>query len=165
MSKLKLLMLGILGTGALCAGCGDDDGDGDGEAKTYDITLTTAAEKPAPCGMAGASATGTAKVTISADGATVTVSDLQFTGLSGNNTATAAHIHYEGGMNPAVFNLGTSLAPPVSGTFTAANYPASPAPPIPSTYAAFITDMKAGKTYLNVHTGACMGGEILGQIQ
>jgi len=144
----------------LATACGGDD-DGDG-GKSFTVPLTTADEVPV-CASAGASATGSATVAISADGSTITV-NVTFSGLSG--AATAAHIHYGavGAAGGVVFPLGANPVSPVTATFRAADYPATPPTGAPAAFAAFVTDMEAGKTYVNVHSAACMPGEIRGQI-
>jgi hypothetical protein len=157
MKRLGSIVLGLL---VLQVGCGGDDDDD--RATEFDVQLTTAMEVPV-CTAAGASATGMATVTISADGTMVSVSNLTFSGLSG--AATGAHIHTgaSGVAGGVVFNLGTSLTPPISATFTAANFP-SPAPAGVADFTAFIAAMKTGGAYVNVHTAACATGEIRGQI-
>jgi hypothetical protein len=144
----------------LAAACGGDD-DGDGE--TYSDDLTTEEEVPL-CATAGADATGSSSVTVSDDGATISV-ELTFSGLSG--PATAAHIHYgeEGVAGGVIFLLGMNPVSPVTASFTASNYPATPPAGAPAAFADFVADLQDGKTYINVHTAACMPGEIRGQIE
>jgi hypothetical protein len=105
-------------------------------------------------------AKGSGWVTLSADDSTITF-HLEYSGLSG--AATAAHIHTgAAGVNGGVifpFVVGPS---PINGTFTAANFTPSGAI---TTYAQAIAAIKAGNTYMNVHTAANPGGEIRGQIQ
>lgn len=145
----------------LAAACGGDDDDDD-EGQTFTVPLTVAEEVPL-CASAAAGATGSATVTISADKSTITV-NLTFSGLSG--PATNAHIHYgEAGVaGGVIFPLGANPVSPVNATFDAADYPASPPTGAPATFAAFVTDMEDGKAYINVHSAACMPGEIRGQI-
>ena len=156
MARLSAAIAIILVTAA----CGGDD-DGDGE--TYSDDLTTEEEVPV-CAAAGADATGSSSVTVSDDGSTITV-ELTFSGLSG--PATAAHIHYgeEGVAGGVIFPLGMNPVSPVNATFTAANYPATPPEGAPAAFDAFVADLQDGKTYINVHTAACMPGEIRGQIE
>jgi CHRD domain len=152
-------ILVALGTLLLAASCGDDDGGG--ETK-FTVALTAADEVPV-CGAAAASATGSAEVTVSSDNSTVTV-NLTFSGLSG--AATNAHVHYGavGVMGGVIFPLGANPTSPINKTFTAADYPSAPPEGAPANFAGFVTDLKAGKAYVNVHTDACMPGEIRGQI-
>jgi CHRD domain len=167
---MKKLSLALSMVALVATGCGDDDDAGsvDGgaadsaAATTYTVPLTSAEEIPL-CGAAGAAAAGEATVTISADNTTVSV-EASWDGLSGD--ATAAHIHYGalGIGGGVIFLLGMPPGNPVTGTFTAADYP-NPIPDgAPADFAAFVTAMKAGTSYVNVHTDACMPGEIRGQI-
>jgi hypothetical protein len=144
----------------VAAACGGDD-DGDGE--TYSDDLTKEEEVPL-CDAAGADATGSSSVTVSDDGATISV-ELEFSGLSG--PATAAHIHYgeDGVAGGVVFSLGMNPVSPVTASFTVADYPATPPAGAPAAFDAFVADLQDGKTYINVHTAACMPGEIRGQIE
>ena len=145
----------------LFSACGDDDDDGGGTS--FDVTLTTAAEVPV-CVDAAANATGTAKITVSEDNATITV-NLTFSGLSA--AATNAHVHYGavGVAGGVIFPLGANPVSPVNKSFTAADYPNPPPEGAPADFATFVTDLKAGKAYINVHTAACGPGEIRAQIQ
>jgi T5SS/PEP-CTERM-associated repeat protein len=172
MRDTKILWL-VLAT-SLAVGCGDDDTnttpidapaasiDAPGAADTtYTVTLTKAQETAA-CAGAGANATGTATVTVSGDNSTITVSNMTYSGLSG--AATMAHIHANvAGMNGGVVLAFNSPASPINQTFHAADYTAATG--APANFAAFVTSLKAGGAYLNVHTTACSGGEIRGQIQ
>jgi hypothetical protein len=176
---LKLLAL-VGGIALLQVGCDDDEDDGQigGEVfpdapgtpeqpgTMFQVLLTPAEEVPA-CAASGFYATGAATVTISADESRVTVSGLRYSELSG--PATGAHIHAgpAGVAGPIVFDMSRELPPPAGLmlTFTQANYP-SPAPAgAPADYASFIADMKAGISYVNVHTALCPAGEIRGQLR
>jgi hypothetical protein len=128
---------------------------------TYNVTLT-AAQEVAPCAGAGASADGTATVVVTADNSMIVVSNVTYSGLSG--AATMAHIHANVvGMNGgAVLNF-TTVTSPFSHTFVAADYTAATG--APATFAEFVSSLKAGGAYINIHTGSCSGGEIRGQIQ
>jgi hypothetical protein len=160
-----------LAAAALVA-CGDDDGGGTPDANpggpdaaagtTFTVPLTRAEEVPA-CAAGGANAMGNATVTINGDGMSATVVvNITYQGLSG--AATLGHIHFgnTGAMGNVVLGF-TSLASPINQTFTSANYTAAAG--APTTYADFITQLKSGgKAYINIHTQACPGGEIRGQI-
>jgi hypothetical protein len=179
----KLMVL--VGTAALFAACGgDDNGGGPADASTggaadastggtpdaaagattYTVSLTRAMEIPA-CASGGANASGMATVMIPADNASIVVSNFTYTGLSG--TATLGHIHSgaTGVAGPVVLNFGTgaALTSPINKTFVAADYVAATG--APANFAAFVTALKAGNAYLNIHTSACGPGEIRGQIQ
>jgi hypothetical protein len=171
------LLASVWAVAFLAAGCGDDDDNGrlvdaatidtappidvGAAPTTFEVPLTTAEEVPV-CASAGATAMGMATITISADDTTITV-NLTFSGLSGD--ATAAHIHAgpAGMAGPPIFTF-ANLTSPVNATFTAADYPDPPPAEAPADFAAAIAAMKAGMTYVNVHTDACMPGEIRGQI-
>ncbi len=146
----------------LATACGDDDDGGGAEATSFTVPLTVAEEVPV-CAGAGASAAGSATVTISADNSTITL-NLTFQGLSA--AATNAHIHFgaAGAAGGVIFPLGASPVSPVSATLTATDYPATPPEGAPANFAGLVTAMKAGTTYINVHTAACAPGEIRGQI-
>jgi len=128
---------------------------------SYSVALTTAQESPL-CASAASGATGAATVIVSADGSTIEV-DLSYSGLSG--AAAAAHIHAgaSGASGPVVLPFAAPLTSPIKKTFTAADYLAASG--APATFAAFVTSLKAGNAYLNLHTAACGGGEIRGQIK
>ena len=135
----------------------------------FHVTLTKEAEVPV-CANAGTNATGTATVTINAAGTSIEVSGFVYSGLSGDGVASAAHIHFgaAGGNGPVVLPF-ASAASPINQTFTAVDYTASPSSP--PTFAMFVTAMRAGQSYLNIHTSPqapvarCPDGEIRGQIQ
>jgi hypothetical protein len=143
--------------------CGSDDPASPNEPTTFNVTMTTAAEVPV-CEDAGASAAGSGTITINAANTSITVSNLTWTGLSG--AATAAHIHIgaAGAAGAPLIDFGVLPTSPFSDTFTAADYPASPPTGAPATFSAFIAAMKAGNTYVNVHTADCLPGEIRGQL-
>jgi CHRD domain len=132
-----------------------------GAAKVFTVTLTHAGE---PSCTPGANATGSATVTISADGSQIMVS-ATYSGLSG--TASHAHLHFGGasaeaaGTGPVVLDFGTgsSIASPISKTFTASDYQAASG--APATFAAYVAAARGGgMAYMNIHTSACPGGEI-----
>lgn len=144
------------------ATAGDAGGDGGGET-TYTVPLTTGEEVPV-CSAAGSGAAGSVMITISADESMIIVMDLTFEGLSG--PATMAHVHAgaPGMAGPIVLDLGASPTSGLDRTFTAADYPSPPPSGAPASFAAFVDAMRAGDTYVNVHTAACAPGEIRGQI-
>jgi hypothetical protein len=169
---MRMLGRVLVGIALLHVGCDDDDDDDHGvgpavdgsAARVFDETLTTAAEVPV-CASAGSTATGATTITISADRSTVTVNTLTFSGLSG--PATAAHIHAAppGVAGPIVLDLGRNPMSGITQTFTAADYPSPPPAGAPADFAAFVRQMLAGNSYLNVHTMACMPGEIRANLQ
>ena len=132
-------------------------------ATTYNVTLTKAQVVGGPCPGAGPNATGTAMVTVSADETMLIVSNVTYSGLAGPATAANIRCGAAGANAALVLNFGTSIASPFSKTFTMTDYAAAVG--CPSTWPAFITSLKAGQAYINIHTFACMAGEIRGQIQ
>lgn len=157
-------ILGLVIAAACLGACGDD-GDGtpaiDAAAGvTFNVTLTKAQEVMT-CVGAGDTATGTATVTVSPDNAMLAVTNVTYSGLSG--PATAAHVHANAaGMNGGVVLTFSTVTSPFSQTFVAADYTAAAG--APATFAGFVTSLLAGGAYINIHTAACPGGEIRGQI-
>lgn len=114
-------------------------------AQTYTAQLSGASEVP-PTASQG---TGTATVTLHGTTLDYTVS---YKGLTG--TPLMAHIHgpAEPGKNAGVMvPLKDVTADPIKGTATATQQQ--------------IDDIKAGKTYVNIHTEKNKGGEIRGQLK
>ncbi len=161
----------MIAVALVVAGCDDDDDnnavlpDGaTGDVTTFNVTMTSSQETP-PCAAGRSDATGSVTVTIASDDSAIAVSGLTFSGLSG--PATAAHIHSgaRGVAGPIVFPLNVTLTPFSTVAFDAADYPtpvpAGASPDFPS----FVAAMKAGNTYVNVHTAACPDGEIRAQLQ
>ena len=173
MTIAKRSVLGLFLAMAM-AGCGGDDDDPPmidaasnidapgGGPTVFTVPLTTAEEVPV-CAMAGAAATGSATITISEDETTI-MAEVTYSGLS--SAASAAHIHAGGAgqMGPPIFPF-SAVASPISQTFTAADYPNPPPADAPADFAAAVTAMKNGETYINVHTAACAPGEIRAQIE
>jgi CHRD domain len=155
----------ILGIAASWLGaCGSDSKSPDAAAggTTYNVTLTKGAEMT-PCADAGANATGTATVTLSGDGKTITVTNVTYSGLSGDATASHIHANVAGQNGPVVLAFSAPLTSPFSKTFTSADYTAAAG--APASFDAFVTSLKTGGAYINIHTAKCAGGEIRGQIQ
>jgi hypothetical protein len=174
MTNLNYKVIGVLIASLCFAGCGDDD-DGGGTpdaqtggadaamARTFTVTLTKAAEIPSACAMAGADATGSGTVTVSADRSTITVM-LTYSGLSG--AATMGHLHCGTPTQAGGVAIGfTSVTSPINLTLTAANYATTPGMLCPATFAEYVNDILNGKAYANIHTTACTGGEIRGNLQ
>jgi hypothetical protein len=96
---------------------------------------------------------GKGNATASLDTATKILTwTVDYSGTSG--PVTAAHIHGPGapGANAGVLvSLGANLASPIKGTATLTD--------------AQISDLEAGRTYINLHTADNKGGEIRGQLQ
>ena len=104
-------------------------------------------------------ATGQATVVISGDDSTIWYV-VEYSGLSG--ALAAAHIHVgASGANGGVILPLVASASPMVGTLTATNFTPSGAI---TTFAQAVAAIKAGGTYVNLHTAANPGGEIRGQV-
>ena len=104
-------------------------------------------------------ATGEATVVISPDNTTIWYI-VEYSGLSG--ALAAAHIHTgAAGVNGGVILPLVVSASPMVGTLTSADFTASGAV---TTFAEAVAAIKAGATYVNLHTAANPGGEIRAQI-
>ena len=104
-------------------------------------------------------ATGEATVVISPDNSTIWYV-VTYSGLSG--AVVAAHIHTGvAGVNGGVILPLVAAASPMTGTLTAANFTPSGAI---TTFAEAVAAIKAGATYVNLHTAANAGGEIRAQV-
>lgn len=104
-------------------------------------------------------ATGEATVVISADNSTIWYV-VTYSGLSG--ALAAAHIHAgAAGVNGGVILPLVASASPMVGTLTSSNF--TPSGSI-TTFAEAVSAVKAGTTYVNLHTAANPGGEIRGQV-
>ena len=104
-------------------------------------------------------ATGEATVVISADDSTIWYV-VTYSGLSGSLAAAHFHTGAPGVSGGVILPLVASASPMV-GTLTAANFTASGAI---TTFAQAVAAIKAGNTYVNLHTAANPGGEIRGQV-
>jgi len=132
------------------AACDDDDPTGP-EQETFTATLTGAAERPNPVTT---DATGTATLVFNPS-----TSTFSYTLNVSNITAmTGAHIHGPASVNePAgiLVPLTTPTGASVTGTFTSITG---------VTLSTFLSHLRGGMTYVNVHTEANGAGEIRGQL-
>ncbi len=106
---------------------------------------------------------GTAKFEISSSGKSIKYT-LRATGLTG--PVQAAHIHLgKAGVNGDVLIAicGGPCSLPRSGTLTAKNFNKNQTKV--ASFAAALKAIRAGRTYVNVHTKANPGGEIRGQLR
>jgi hypothetical protein len=117
--------------------------------------LSGAAEVPA---VTTTTASGSATVTV--DGKKLKVEG-NFTGLSGN--ATAAHIHGPADTTGTAPPLCTLAAPAATNGSIGAGSGAGSCDALELTDAQ-IAEFEAGRTYVNIHTGANPNGEIRGQL-
>lgn len=106
-----------------------------------------------------AGATGEATVVISADDSTIWYV-VEYGGLSGALAAAHIHVGATGVSGGVILPLAASASPMV-GTLTAADFTPSGAI---TTFAEAVAAIKAGNTYVNLHTAANPGGEIRGQV-
>lgn len=146
---------------AIPLACGDD-GPTQPRSVAFTTALSGAAERP-PVSTA---ATGSATVTVAGAQASYTVA---FSGLSG--APTAAHIHGAGDANsvstvlvPIATTGATTGTGTLTGTFTAADIVPAAGQTAAISFDSLTTLMRAGLTYVNVHTSARPGGEIRGQL-
>jgi hypothetical protein len=129
-------------------------------------SLSHEAEVPAPTVPDGYAGMGSAMATISADGSSIDY-EVTFEGLTG--PLTMAHIHWgaPGNPGPPIFWLteqGVSgTASPLSGTLTEADF-TGPVDGGPQTYEDALAAMRAGNTYVNLHTEQNPPGELRAQL-
>lgn len=163
MPKLGTLLLGL----ALqsCVTGSDDTGSlggafvpGTDESPgiTFPVVLSPA------CATAGLFATGAATVDLSENASTIVVSGIRFAALS--TPITSAHFHHGAPAvpGPIIFDLGDTAE---TSTFTESDYPSAVPDGAPADYAAFVDEMIAGNTYVDIHTESCTDGEIRGQLR
>jgi hypothetical protein len=155
MDKTRALIVAVA---ALALAAGEDSGK-----NKFGATLKGASEVP----PVTANATGTATFTVSGTSVTYKITA---SGLSGN--ATAAHIHLgpSTASGPVVVPFpaqaivnGPDGSVTISGSFTAADVKPQANPPIKN-LDDLLAQMRAGNTYVNIHTAAHPAGEIRGQI-
>lgn len=122
-------------------------------------------EVPTPTLPDGYEGQGSGSATISADESEITY-EVSFEGLTG--PATMAHIHYgppgvAGGILFWLSEMGVDDNPsPLSGTLTEADFNAVDGGP--QTFAEALDAIRAGDTYINIHTAENPPGEIRGQL-
>ena len=124
--------------------------------------LTAEDEVPAPTVPDGYAGEGIAVMMIHDDETSIRY-DVHFSGLTG--PLTAAHIHWgaPGVAGPPILGLtGGGTDSPLKGKLTEADF--MPAAGGPQTLAEAIEEMRAGNTYVNLHTEANADGEIRGQL-
>jgi hypothetical protein len=124
----------------------------------FTASLNAKSETPA----SKSPATGKATFTIAKTGKSIRYS-ISASKLTGK--AQAIHVHYgkKGVAGPVI--LGICLKPcslPRTGKLTKANFAKAPGV---ANFAGAVKAMRAGKTYVNIHTKANPGGEIRGQLK
>jgi len=162
MRKAQVLGVLALALAGLVAGCDDDD-DGSGPPApdfTADLAASNEIDPPVPI---TSGATGTTTFTQSGTSMSYTIT---VAGLS--STPSAAHIH---GPADAATNAGILVplpltAPATSGTIATGTFTAADIVPSSGlTFDALVALMRAGNTYVNVHTANHQAGEIRGQVE
>ena len=106
--------------------------------------------------------TGMATVTISDDGQSLTW-DVTYSGLSGPPSAAHIHIGAADATGPVMIPFEPVTPTGTSGTFNAADYQSGDG--LPADWAGALAAIRAGNTYVNVHTAANPPGEIRGQLR
>ena len=155
MNKIRVMTVAVA---ALALAAGDDS-----SKNKFGATLKGANETP-PVTVNG---TGTATFTVSGTSVTYKITA---SGLSGNTTAAHIHVGPSTAAGPVVVPFpaqaianGPDGSVTISGTFTSADVKPQANPPIKN-LDDLLAQMKAGNTYVNVHTAAHPAGEIRGQI-
>jgi Cu/Zn superoxide dismutase len=155
MEKIRFLTVAVA---ALALAAADDS-----SKNKFGATLKGASETPPVTG----NASGTATFTVSGTSVSYKITAA---GLSGN--ATAAHIHVGPSTvaGPVVVPFpatsiknGTDGSVTISGSFTSADIKPQTNPTL-KTLDDLLAQMRAGNTYVNIHTAAHPPGEIRGQI-
>ena len=153
MRALRVLALSAALIAIGVAACDDDEPTAP-PVETYTAALNGANEV-APPALVATNATGTATITVNGNVLSYTLTTTGFaagTTAPSGGTALPAHIHDGAvGVNGGILvNLTSNLNASASGTVTAADD--------------VLAKMRAGNTYVNVHTNNRSAGEIRGQL-
>jgi hypothetical protein len=127
-------------------------------AETFTASLDDANSVPPIAG----NGTGSATVTISDDGQSVSW-DVTWSGLTGDPGAAHIHIGAADANGPVMIPFEPVTATGTTGTFNASAYTGGDG--LPADWAGALAAIRAGNTYVNVHTAANPGGEIRGQLR
>lgn len=165
-------LLAMLGASAQAVA---DREEGDSNNRNFRAALTGYQEVPAVSTGAG----GTFRARIAEDEGSIDF-ELTYEGIEGG-TVTASHIHVGqrgvnggvsaffcgGGGRPACPTPSTTLSGPVTGTILPANVigPGGAQQVPPGALDELIAAIRAGVTYVNVHSTVSPGGEIRGQVR
>lgn len=126
--------------------------------------LSHEVEVPAPTVPSDYAGSGNASATISEDGSEITY-EVSFEGLTGPLTMAHIHLGAPGNTGPPIFwltEMGVEGASsPLSGTLTEADFMAVDGL---ATYEDALDEMRAGNTYVNLHTPDNAPGELRGQL-
>jgi hypothetical protein len=137
------------------AACRSDDGMGPNNEEVFVASMTGSAERPNPV-TTNASGTATVRFNPATNTFTYTMNVSNITGV------TAAHIHGPATVEQAagiMVPLVTPSTPTVNGSFGAQQITVAGV-----SVDSLVALMRAGRTYVNVHTAANPGGEIRGQL-
>jgi CHRD domain-containing protein len=127
-------------------------------AETFTASLDGANSVPPIAG----DGTGSATVTISDDGQSVSW-EVTWSNLTGPATASHIHIGPATGTGPVMIPFAPVTATGTTGTFNAADYKTGDG--LPADWDGALAAIRAGNTYVNVHTAANPPGEIRGQLK
>ena len=123
-----------------------------------DATMNGAAEVP----RSDSSATGSARFTVSSNGRKIRY-QLRARGLSGAPQAAHLHLGAPGEAGPVLISIATQqFSLPRRGTLTARQFTAVDSV---DTFRKAVRAVRAGRTYVNIHTAMYPGGEIRGQVR
>lgn len=123
--------------------------------ETFNATLSGGSETPPAAG----GGSGNATVTIAADELSIGYT-VNYSGLSGAVVAAHIHIGAVGVAGPIILPLAVGPTP-LTGTLTATDLKAAGGV---TTFTGALAAIRAGGTYVNLHTAANPGGEIRGQL-
>ncbi len=131
-------------------------------AEQFTANLTARAEVPPPDVPDDYSGSGSASATISDDESSIDVT-VTFENLTGPPVGSHIHFGARGEAGPIILPLDHTGGSPINQTLTEADF--TPADGGPQTFAEALDAMRAGNTYVNVHTEANPPGEIRGQLR
>ena len=152
-THFALVTLALAGIGGAAA-CGDDDNPAAPRPETYAAALAGSNEPTPPAQVLGA--TGTSTITVNGHDLAWTITTANFasgtTAPGSTATTLPAHIHFgaTGVSGGVMVGLNATVNGTTSGTVTVVD--------------SVLTHLRAGNTYINVHTAARAAGEIRGQL-
>jgi hypothetical protein len=143
--------------GLACGETPEDDG-------TTTFSLTLSQSQPVPhCDQAVGESTGTVSVKVDSQDNIINV-DLRYSGTTGTPTAIHLHVGAPGVRGPEVLTVSPPGRSPIADFFLEGHYPANPPAGAPATFKEFVTLLRAGGAYVDLHTEMCPNGELRGQI-